>query len=819
MGVHNVILDNGGYIMATKKKTTSHKGGSHSTSSKKVTNASKGEVSAERKSARKQMRALLLLAFSVLLFCLAVIKGENLWTWLHNLLLGLFSISGCIIPVLLAFVAILLATERDEAELSGRVWQCTAFAAMLNSTIYTFAVDSSAFGFKDAIRYCYEEGVLYRGSGAVGAVFGWPIERIFGDTGAKIVLILLTVVFLMLVTGTTILSIVRAVKKPATQTRDSIEAAIISNSARRAEPKRGKNIDVEMGEGYERRRKVKEEAPVAEAAENIEDVTVPDSSEKLDELQRANEALNDDPVEEEEEATVMSAEEAEMELKEELKSAEEEPVQEAIYHYPPLTLLDRGPAGEDARIQDGDRMATGKLLVNTLKDFGISTELGDVTCGPSVTRYELVPSAGVKISRITGLSDDIALRLATTGVRIEAPIPNKAAVGIEVPNKMRRTVRLRSLLDSNDYRSAKGKLTVALGQDIEGRIVMTDLAKMPHLLIAGTTGSGKSVCTNSMIQSVLFRARPDEVKMILIDPKKVEFGVYNGIPHLLIPVVTDPRKAAAALGWAVNEMLKRYQMFADAKARDIGDYNELARKKGEFPPLPLIMIVIDELADLMMAAGNEVEDSICRLAQMARAAGMHMVIATQRPSVDVITGLIKGNIPSRLALTVASGVDSRTILDGVGAEKLLGNGDMLFMPVGQSKPLRVQGCYVSNQEVERVIDFLKNGGQTQEYDQQIIEEIEKQAASAGKSAGRDDDGEGDETDEALPQAIEIAVEAGSISTSMLQRKLRFGYARAGRIIDQMEQKGIIGPSEGSKPRKVLITRQQWIEMNMNTETE
>ena len=801
--------------MATKKKGTSKKSGSANSSSKK--SSSKEKLTEEQKSARRQMRALLLLAISILVFCLAVIPGENVWTWLHNLVLGLFSINACIIPVLLAIVAILLAMEKDEATLSTRIWQCTAFGIMLNSTIYAFVVDTGAYRFGDAIKHCYTEGISYRGSGAVGAVFGWPIERMFGDIGAKILLILLTVVFLMLITGVTILSVFRAVKKPAKKTRDSIEAAIISNSSRRTAAKRRKSIDVEMGEGYGRGKE--EEGDVEEELE-VDDAEDLDSSEKFDELQRANVALiHESAPEQEDTQEMMSAEEAEKELKAELKSADDEPVQEMVYHYPPLTLLDRGPAGEDARIQDGDRMATGKLLVNTLKDFGISTELGDVTCGPSVTRYELVPSAGVKISRITGLSDDIALRLATTGVRIEAPIPNKAAVGIEVPNKARRTVRLRSLLDTNEYRTAKGKLTVALGQDIEGHIVMTDLAKMPHLLIAGTTGSGKSVCTNSMIQSVLFRARPDEVKMILIDPKKVEFGVYNGIPHLLIPVVTDPRKAAAALGWAVNEMLKRYQMFADAKARDIGDYNEMARKKGQFPPLPLILIVIDELADLMMAAGNEVEDSICRLAQMARAAGMHMVIATQRPSVDVITGLIKGNIPSRLALTVASGVDSRTILDGVGAEKLLGNGDMLFMPVGQSKPLRVQGCYVSNQEIERVIDFLKNGGQEQEYDQQIIEEIEKQAASSGKSAGRDDDGDGDEMDEALPQAIEIAVEAGSISTSMLQRKLRFGYARAGRIIDQMEQKGIIGSSEGSKPRKVLITRQQWIEMNMNNETE
>lgn len=805
--------------MATKKKGTSHKSSSRSTSAKKPTGKAAEQVSQEQTSARRQMRALLLFAVAVLLFLMAVIRGENAWKWLHNLLLGLFSFNACIIPFLLAFVAIMLALEKDEDGLSGRMWQCTAFAALLNSTIFAFAVDTNAYNFKQAIEYCYTKGVSYRGSGAVGAVLGWPIERLFGDTGARILLILLSVVFLMLMTGTTISSIIRMVRKPAAKTRESIEAAVISTTARQTEkPKCRNDIDVDMGEGYARRRKAKEEV-VEEPADEI-DEEVLDATEKLNELQEANAALNVEPEEEDDTVEMLSPEEAEKELKEDLKSAKDEPVQEAIYHYPPLTLLDRGAAGEDARIQDGDRMATGKLLVNTLKDFGISTELGDVTCGPSVTRYELVPSAGVKISRITGLSDDIALRLATTGVRIEAPIPNKAAVGIEVPNKARRTVRLRSLLDTNEYRSAKGKLTVALGQDIEGRIVMADLAKMPHLLIAGTTGSGKSVCTNSMIQSVLFRARPDEVKMILIDPKKVEFGVYNGIPHLLIPVVTDPRKAAAALGWAVNEMLKRYQMFADAKARDIGDYNELARKNGEFPPLPLIMIVIDELADLMMAAGNEVEDSICRLAQMARAAGMHMVIATQRPSVDVITGLIKGNIPSRLALTVASGVDSRTILDSVGAEKLLGNGDMLFMPVGQSKPLRVQGCYVSNQEVERVIEFLKNGGQEQEYDQQIMEEIEKQAASTGKSAGRDDDGgDGDDTDEALPQAIEIAVEAGSISTSMLQRKLRFGYARAGRIIDQMEQRGIIGPSEGSKPRKVLITRQQWIEMSMNNEAE
>ena len=592
-------------------------------------------------------------------------------------------------------------------------------------------------------------------------------------------------------------------------------------------------IDIDMGDGYARqdkesRRRTRRAAEAAEepAQEETPAVAfpapapvVPAETEKLEALEKAAAAMQETPVpapqeDPAEKAAVMAGQQAEIEAA--ARQAEQD---ETVYRFPPLSLLeDSAAAAALTREADSEQRANGQLLVNTLKDFGISTRLCDITSGPAVTRYELEPSAGVKISRITGLADDISLRLATTGVRIEAPIPNKAAVGIEVPNKTRRTVCLRSLLDTAEFRGAKGKLTVALGQDIEGNAVLADLAKMPHLLIAGTTGSGKSVCTNSMIQSVLFRASPDEVKMILIDPKKVEFGVYNGVPHLLVPVVTDPRKAAGALSWAVNEMLKRYQMFAETNVRDIGGYNELARSKGEFKPLPLILIVIDELADLMMAAANEVEDSICRLAQMARAAGMHMVIATQRPSVDVITGLIKANIPSRLALTVASAVDSRTILDAGGAERLLGYGDMLFMPVGQSKPLRVQGCFVTNQEIERVIDFLKNAEKPQEYDQSIIDEIDKQAAATGRAAASADAGEeDDETDEALSQAIEIAVDAGQISTSMLQRKMRFGYARAGRIIDQMEQRGIIGPSEGSKPRKVLINRQQWIEMNMNRE--
>ncbi|MBQ8684246.1 MAG: DNA translocase FtsK [Clostridia bacterium] len=794
---------------------------------------SSAKQTAARVSARRQVQAVILLAVAVLTFCLAVIPGENVWTWLHNLLLGLFSFSGYILPFLLGFVAVILALEKDSSSVALRSWECGIFVVLLNSVIYTYATDSSTLNWWQAIGEGFTDGFAHHGGGAVGALLGWPMEKLFGDTGAKIIIILLTVVLFMLVTGTTILSLMRAAKKPVEKAKESVEEAINKTAERiqAGRDRKGKSeIDIDMGDGYptgrrKATRKPAEEEPMDVPAEpepplvNPVDEPVaapPRSNDKLDELKRAAASMN----EEEEKADELSVSDAEKAIEAEVEAGEGAKEEAPVYRFPPLSLLDAA-SGDDTRMQDNDRTATGTLLVNTLKDFGISTRLSHVTCGPSVTRYELEPSPGVKISKITGLADDIALRLATTGVRIEAPIPNKAAVGIEVPNKARRKVGLRGLLDTPDYRGAKGKLTVALGQDIEGKTVLADLAKMPHLLIAGTTGSGKSVCTNSMIQSVLFRARPDEVKMILVDPKKVEFGVYNGIPHLLIPVVTDPRKAAGALGWAVNEMLKRYQMFAESKARDIGDYNEIARRDGKFPPLPLILIVIDELADLMMAAANEVEDSICRLAQMARAAGMHMVIATQRPSVDVITGLIKANIPSRLALTVASAVDSRTILDAGGAEKLLGYGDMLFMPLGQSKPTRVQGCFVSNQEVERVVDFLKNDETPQEYDREIMEEIDKQAAATGKAAGRGDaadDGD-DEWDEALPQAIEIAVEAGQISTSMLQRKMRFGYARAGRIIDQLEQKGIIGPSEGSKPRKVLITRQQWLEMSMNSDTE
>lgn len=478
------------------------------------------------------------------------------------------------------------------------------------------------------------------------------------------------------------------------------------------------------------------------------------------------------------------------------------------YQFPPISLLKYVDNSLNAAEAEAEMKTNADTLVDTLKSFGVQTRIVDIHRGPTVTRYELQPSAGVKISKITGLSDDIALNLAAAGVRIEAPIPGKAAVGVEVPNRVKDIVTIREMIESPEFAANKSKLSFVVGKNIDGDIMIGDIAKMPHLIIAGTTGSGKSVCTNSIIMSILYNASPDEVRLVLIDPKMVEFKVYDGIPHLLIPVVTDPRKAAGALSWAVQEMLKRYKLFADCNVRDHGGYNEMAAETDGMEPLPKIVIIIDELADLMMAAANEVEDSICRLAQMARAAGMHLIIATQRPTVDVITGLIKANIPSRIALTVSSQVDSRTIIDTAGAEKLLGHGDMLYYPQGIPKPVRIQGCFASTKEVEAVVEFIKSGG-TVEYSNEIIEEIEKnmpvpkgEKPSADSSAPT---GDGDIID----QAVEVLIDAGQASVSYLQRKLKLGYARAARVMDELEEMGVVGPYEGAKPRSVLVTREMW----------
>lgn len=516
--------------------------------------------------------------------------------------------------------------------------------------------------------------------------------------------------------------------------------------------------------------------------------------------------------------------------------------EEKKYQFPPIQLLKPKLNSDDSDAME-EMQNNAKKLIDTLTSFGVKASIVNICRGPSVTRYELQPAPGVKISKITNLSDDIALSLAANGVRIEAPIPGKAAVGIEVPNKVVSMVTMRELIDSDKFRNSKSKLTTVLGRDISGEIVVTDLAKMPHLLIAGTTGSGKSVCVNSILMSILYKATPDEVKLLLIDPKMVEFSKYKGIPHLLIPVVSDAKKAAGALAWAVNEMLQRYKIFSEYDCKDIDSYNSLIEKNMNYmeknPPvvneegeevqpvlevngLPVakekmsrVVIAIDELADLMMAAPSEVEDSICRLAQMARAAGMHLILATQRPTVNVITGLIKANVPSRISLKVSSNTDSRTILDTGGGEKLIGRGDMLFSPVGAPKPIRVQGCYASDEEIEGVTHYIKKAYSAQ-YNSEIEEKIKRIAAeeiAQGKKSADSDSSsdEGLDIDSKMEEAIKCVIEAGQASTSLLQRRLKVGYARAGRMIDDMEQMGVVGPHQGSKPRDVLMTYNEWLE--------
>lgn len=473
-----------------------------------------------------------------------------------------------------------------------------------------------------------------------------------------------------------------------------------------------------------------------------------------------------------------------------------------IYQFPSTELLLNPSLKRMNKSNKEDPNTNAKILEDTLASFGVNAKVINISRGPVITRYELQPGPGVKVSRIVSLADDIALNLAAPGVRIEAPIPGKAAIGVEVPNKDLTLVLLREILESDECKQFPSKLSFCLGKDIAGKNIIADLAKMPHLLIAGATGSGKSVCINTLIISILYKATPEEVRMIMIDPKVVELNTYNGIPHLLIPVVTDPKKAAGALNWAIQEMTNRYKMFAEKSVRDMVRFNEIASQNGE-KKIPQIIVIIDELADLMMVAPNDVEDAICRLAQMARAAGIHLVIATQRPSVDVITGVIKANIPSRIAFAVSSQIDSRTILDTGGAEKLLGRGDMLFSPVGASKPIRVQGTFVSEKEVENIVGFIKKHIEP-DYNNDILEEI----AAGDDPVVR----ESSDCDQLLPNAIEIVIESGQASISMIQRRLRVGYARAARLIDEMEIRGIVSGFDGSKPRNVLITKDEFLKL-------
>ncbi len=728
---------------------------------------------------------------------------------------GLFGKVTMAIPIVLIVLGLYIMF-RDFSKLKLKTFQViilTISVAGIFTLVDRYSViPSGTEGLFSYIVAFYKAGANHEemiGGGVLGGIISIPLYLWFNKYVAYAILIGLVTVSSMLITGITLSTIIIAAQELISEMLSESKKEYVENSVSLRRPSKKK-----LSRNSDKFRQIAEQTEVISDAEQL--------NFDLDDDEEEEEETGDNEVlEEEDEEAVEAKEQTKKNIKQllgkkkQVEEIEEETAEDIDldhstleedenYEFPPVSLLNESKkSGKDYTNRELKEIAI--KLQKTLESFGVDAKVTNVTRGPTVTRYELQPSVGVKVSKILRLSDDLALNLAAKSIRIEAPIPGKSAVGIEVPNKNTDTVSLREIIESDEFIDAKSKLSFSLGRGIDGNACVGDIAKMPHMLIAGSTGSGKSVCINSIIMSILYKAKPSEVKLILVDPKVVELSVYNGIPHLLIPVVTDPKKAAGALNWAVQEMENRYQLFANKGVRDIRGYNELLQNDGEEGVLPQIVIVIDELADLMMVASNEVEDSICRIAQKARAAGMHLIIATQRPSVDVITGIIKANIPSRIAFTVSSQIDSRTILDMGGAEKLLGRGDMLYYPVGEAKPIRIQGSFVSDSEVEEVIDYIKENNEVR-YNENVLESLEK--ANAPQVSTDDED----DCDEFLTEAIELAVNMGQISASMIQRKFKVGYARAGRIVDQMEDRGIISGHQGSKPRQVLISKEEWEEM-------
>lgn len=801
--------------MATKK-----------TNKKTKQNTSKKTSSNRRKTVDRadtiRVTEIATVAVSVILFCLAIVSGNGVWNVLHNVYVGIFGMFAAIVlPLLTIVVTVIFSAKGDDAYgYTAKIVEAFVMVFILATFIHVVK-NSTGDAFKETIINSYKSASFEFNGGFIGAVLGWLLLTL-GKAPAIIISVVLFIVDLLLMTGLTIFQFVAGAAKPAKVTYEKVAPAIEERIERRRMNK--ENIDVPLDTQPPEEEDKKPKSRKKKAASSDEEMTkVP--KEIIDEINRENsniEMLKNATGRKEEkkpksiDEIVKDASEDKPNEKKADKSKEFTVSKEAMesgindYKLPSVELLSL-PIKKSTADISGELKENAQRLIETLRSFNVNATITDISRGPTVTRYELKPAAGVRISKITNLADDIALNLAATHVRIEAPIPGKAAVGIEVPNTVKNTVSMRELIDTPEFYEQRSLLSAGIGKDIAGNCVYCDIAKMPHLLVAGTTGSGKSVCMNSIITSILYRAKPDEVKFLMIDPKQVEFSKYANIPHLLVPVVTDPRKAAGALGWAVSEMLQRYQKLSQVGVRDIEGYNKYVQKHEDMESMPKICIFIDEFADLMMAAPKEVEDSVCRLAQMARAVGMHLVIATQRPSVDVITGIIKANISSRIALTVSSQIDSRTILDAAGAEKLLGHGDMLYNPIGASKPLRVQGCFISDEEVEALCDFVKNQGESQ-YDEEIAKEIEAKAVQDKKSSPFEDDGDAEQLDVLFDKAVDIVLETGTASTSFLQRKLSVGYARGAKIIDQLEEKGIIGPANGSKGREILINRQQWLEM-------
>ena len=782
-----------------------------------------------RKSKKKQeqkklnITVAILIVLSILLAVLIYTKSGYLGQNLSPALGGVLGYIKYLVPIALFVFSLYIAYNKDTKYYLPKIFMFLCILIFIDVLLSCYLVANGAIdvskNMDSILRQGYDKGTNNEGGGVIGILIAAPLINFIGIPGTTIVSIGICFIALVFIFGL----------HPAEAISNSIDKFAEKQAKKSKEREQVReqqkqniaNVAPERQETRRERRLREKQEREARNKENLEEqITINLNEPKKYDHSKDNldaSIFSKKNATSPKQAVVPTSgddlftsqeEEKEAKTKEVLQLDHGITVHDEHYEFPPITLLEEG---ENKTDQNSEKrlLATAEKLRRTLYSFGVSAKVENVSVGPAITRYELAPAEGVRVSKIANLSDDIALALEAETIRIEAPIPGKHTVGIEVPNKEKNMVPLRDIIESDEFINSKSKLAFALGKDVAGSIVVTDIAKMPHTLIAGQTGSGKSVCINTLITSIIYKAKPSEVKLLMIDPKVVELSVYNGIPHLLIPVVTDPKKAAGALAWAVQEMVKRYSLFAEKKVRDMKGYNSLAEKEGN-PKLPQIVIIIDELADLMMVAQKDVEDAICRLAQMARAAGMHLVIATQRPSVDVITGIIKANIPSRIAFSVSSQVDSRTILDSAGAEKLLGKGDMLFYPSGAPKPVRIQGAFISDKEVENIVKFLKKDGETQ-YDEDIIESIEK-SGEPEKAVSEDD--EEDDTDPLLDEAIDLVVETGQASTSFIQRRFKVGYARAGRIIDQMEQRGIISGYQGSKPREVLMSKERWEELKM-----
>ena len=792
--------------------------------------------STKKQTTKKSMNRLSPEMVIIIMILIGIILGVVIYTGagqvgrtINPILGGLVGIIKYLIPIAFIFTGISLIRE-DHNYVTTKITQLIIFVICVTVIMHVYQFSKfnvqGNLTFEEIVNESYKLGTTNTGGGAIGAIVATPLTKLIGHLGTAIFAIFVAIISFMYLIGINpvefVLNIIDA-RSEGKEERIAKREEHRQAFNERREERRNRRREAMKNEGE--LEKTSKQGQIELMQDEIVINHFNDGNIEKEEKKSKFGLFGKKNDEEEKIENIVERKKNPDELENIFKEVEEEKeektkavlqldhythtVDDENYEMPPIELMSQG----NSSVKKSSKKAltdTATKLQKTLYSFGVSAKVENVSVGPVITRYELKPAEGVRVSKIAKLSDDIALNLAAESIRIEAPIPGKQAVGIEIPNSEKEVVPLRDIIDSDEFKSAKSKVAFALGKGVSGDTVVTDIAKMPHVLIAGSTGSGKSVCINTLITSILYKAKPSEVKLIMVDPKVVELSVYNGIPHLLIPVVTDAKKAAGALAWAVQEMVNRYSLFAQKNVRDIKGYNSLLEKEGNTEKMPQIVIIVDELADLMMVSPKDVEDAICRLAQMARAAGMHLVIATQRPSVDVITGIIKANIPSRIAFAVSSQVDSRTILDSVGAEKLLGKGDMLFYPSGAPKATRIQGAFISDGDVEKIVDFLKKDGETV-YDEDILETINK-ANQSDKEL--EENSEDDEADPFLAEAIEAVIEIGSASASLIQRRFKVGYARAGRIIDQMEARGIISGYQGSKPREVLMSKERWQELKM-----